>query len=87
MLSRRGCHGLGRPRTFVERFGVLGVFLLPLARTFISLPAGARRVPLLPFVALTALGCALWAVTFISTGLIAGRPGRPSVRPSRAFCL
>jgi membrane protein DedA with SNARE-associated domain len=38
----------------------------------VSLPAGARRVPLAPFVALTALGCALWAVAFIATGLLAG---------------
>ena len=45
---------------------------MPLARTFVSLPAGARRIPLAPFVALTALGCALWAVAFILVGLLAG---------------
>jgi membrane protein DedA with SNARE-associated domain len=46
--------------------------LLPLARTFVSLPAGARRVPLIPFVALTTAGCALWAVAFIAAGTLTG---------------
>jgi membrane protein DedA with SNARE-associated domain len=58
-----------------ERYGVRAVFLarlLPLARTFVSLPAGARRVPLLTFVAMTTLGCALWATAFVFAGLLAG---------------
>jgi membrane protein DedA with SNARE-associated domain len=46
--------------------------LLPLARTFVSLPAGARRVPLAPFTMLTALGCAIWAFGFIVAGALAG---------------
>ncbi len=46
--------------------------LLPLARTFVSLPAGARRVRLAPFVALTTAGCALWATAFVFTGLAVG---------------
>jgi membrane protein DedA with SNARE-associated domain len=46
--------------------------LLPLARTFVSLPAGARRVPLVPFLALTVAGCALWAVAFILGGVVLG---------------
>jgi len=29
-------------------------------------------VPLIPFVVLTTLGCALWAVAFILVGLLAG---------------
>jgi membrane protein DedA with SNARE-associated domain len=51
---------------------VLIARLLPLARTFVSLPAGARRVPLRSFVILTTLGCALWATGFIAIGLLAG---------------
>jgi membrane protein DedA with SNARE-associated domain len=47
--------------------------LLPLARTFVSLPAGARRVPLGPFVALTTAGCALWALAFVLAGDASGR--------------
>lgn len=46
--------------------------LLPLARTFVSLPAGARRVPLAPFIGLTTLGCAIWAAAFIVAGELAG---------------
>jgi membrane protein DedA with SNARE-associated domain len=64
-----------RWETLLDRHGTRAVFtarLMPLARTFVSLPAGARRVPLVPFVALTALGCALWAVAFILVGLLAG---------------
>jgi membrane protein DedA with SNARE-associated domain len=38
----------------------------------VSLPAGAMGVPLGSFVALTILGCALWAVAFILVGLLAG---------------
>ena len=46
--------------------------LLPLARTFVSLPAGARRLPLVPFTLLTALGCALWATAFVAVGMVSG---------------
>ena len=46
--------------------------LLPLARTFVSLPAGARRVPLAAFTALTATGCALWALAFVVLGELSG---------------
>lgn len=46
--------------------------LLPLARTFVSLPAGARRVPLAPFIVLTAAGCALWSVAFVLVGDTSG---------------
>lgn len=66
---------LRRWEGLLDRHGMRAVLtarLMPLARTFVSLPAGARRVPLLPFVALTTLGCALWAVAFIVVGLLAG---------------
>jgi membrane protein DedA with SNARE-associated domain len=59
----------------IDRHGPRAVFiarLLPLARTFVSLPAGARRVPLVQFVLLTTLGCALWATAFVLVGLVAG---------------
>jgi len=66
---------LRRWERLLDSRGVSAVFtarLMPLARTFVSLPAGARRVPLAPFLALTTLGCALWAVAFIFIGLLAG---------------
>lgn len=59
----------------LDRSGTCAVFiarLLPLARTFVSLPAGARRVELVPFITLTATGCAMWALGFVVVGLIAG---------------
>ena len=65
---------LGRWEVLLERHGTRAVFiarLLPLARTFVSLPAGARHVRLMPFIALTVVGCALWAVTFMLVGVIA----------------
>jgi membrane protein DedA with SNARE-associated domain len=59
----------------LERHGTRAVFvarLLPLARTFVSLPAGARRTPLIPFIVLTTLGCALWAIAFVLIGVLVG---------------
>jgi membrane protein DedA with SNARE-associated domain len=46
--------------------------LLPLARSFVSLPAGARGLPLGQFVVLTAAGCAIWALAFVLVGIAAG---------------
>lgn len=66
---------LDRWEGLFERYGTRAVFvarLLPLARTFVSLPAGARRVPLPAFVALTTIGCALWATGFVLAGMLAG---------------
>jgi membrane protein DedA with SNARE-associated domain len=66
---------LRRWQGLLDTHGTRAVFtarLMPLARTFVSLPAGARRTPLVPFVLLTTLGCALWAVAFIVVGLLAG---------------
>ncbi|HEY3728528.1 MAG TPA: DedA family protein [Solirubrobacteraceae bacterium] len=66
---------LGPAERLLDRRGVRAVFvarLLPLARTFVSLPAGARRVPIVPFVLLTTVGCALWAVLFVIVGVISG---------------
>jgi membrane protein DedA with SNARE-associated domain len=71
-----GARGLlHRSEGLLERHGTRGVLiarLLPLARTFVSLPAGARRVPLAAFVAMTTAGCAIWAAGFITVGLLAG---------------
>jgi membrane protein DedA with SNARE-associated domain len=60
MLDRRGTRA------------VLIARLLPLARTFVSLPAGARRIPLIRFIVLTTVGCALWAIAFTLAGVLAG---------------
>jgi membrane protein DedA with SNARE-associated domain len=65
---------LRRWEGLLERHGTRAVFiarLLPLARTFVSLAAGARHIRLIPFIALTTIGCALWALAFILTGMLA----------------
>ncbi|MCW3017192.1 MAG: alkaline phosphatase [Solirubrobacterales bacterium] len=46
--------------------------LMPLARSFVSLPAGRVRVPLVRFTILTTAGCALWAIAFVGAGALAG---------------
>jgi membrane protein DedA with SNARE-associated domain len=66
---------LHRSDGLLERRGARGVLiarLVPLARTFVSLPAGARRVPLPAFVMMTAVGSAVWAAAFITAGVLAG---------------
>jgi membrane protein DedA with SNARE-associated domain len=66
---------LRRWQGLLDSRGTRAVFtarLMPLARTFVSLPAGAQGVPLAPFALLTTLGCALWATAFILVGLLAG---------------
>lgn len=46
--------------------------LLPLARSFVSLPAGHARVPLARFIGLTTAGCAIWSIAFVLSGMLAG---------------
>ena len=73
-----------RWEALLDRHGTRAVFvarLLPLARTFVSLPAGARRVALGRFLVLTAAGCALWAVAFVLLGH--GRRAPPGARSTR----
>ena len=65
---------LRRWDSLLERHGTRAVFiarLLPLARSFVSLPAGARHIRLIPFIALTTLGCAIWALVFVLVGMLA----------------
>jgi membrane protein DedA with SNARE-associated domain len=67
--------GVRRSAALLDRHGRKAIFiarLLPLARTFVSLPAGARRTPLLPFIVLTTLGCAIWALAFVLLGMLTG---------------
>jgi membrane protein DedA with SNARE-associated domain len=71
----RAVPGLGRADAILARRGARAVFLarlMPLARTFISLPAGRARVPLGPFVAMTVAGCAIWSAAFVAIGIAAG---------------
>ena len=70
-----GAQLLRQSESLLDQHGTRAVLiarLLPLARTFVSLPAGARRVPVAPFIGLTTLGCALWAAAFVLAGMLAG---------------
>ncbi len=54
---------LARADRWFERYGSATVFfcrMLPIIRTFISLPAGVARMPFLRFSILTFLGCVPW---------------------------
>jgi len=67
--------GLRRCDTLFERHGaraVLAARLMPLARTFVSLPAGHARVPIARFAAMTVAGCAIWASGFVLAGMLLG---------------
>jgi membrane protein DedA with SNARE-associated domain len=58
-----------------ERYGAITVFvcrLLPVVRTFISLPAGVARMPFWRFTALTVLGCIPWVWLLAFVGMRAG---------------
>jgi membrane protein DedA with SNARE-associated domain len=58
-----------------ERYGTPAVFfgrMVPLVRTFISLPAGIARMPLVRFSVLTFLGCLPWCVLLVAIGDLAG---------------
>jgi membrane protein DedA with SNARE-associated domain len=75
--QRRGAvlRALSRCEGLFDRHGNRAVFLarlMPLARSFVSLPAGYAKVTLAPFVAMTLAGCAIWAAAFTVIGEIAG---------------
>jgi membrane protein DedA with SNARE-associated domain len=54
-----------------ERWGAPAVFfsrMLPIVRTFISLPAGVARMPFMRFTVLTLLGCIPWVFMLAFVG-------------------
>jgi len=58
-----------------ERYGAATVFfarMLPIIRTFISLPAGVARMPFWKFTLLTTLGCIPWILMLTLIGREAG---------------
>jgi membrane protein DedA with SNARE-associated domain len=61
--------------SWFERYGTPTVFfarLLPVVRTFISLPAGVARMPLGRFSVLTVLGSLPWCIMLVAVGDVAG---------------
>jgi membrane protein DedA with SNARE-associated domain len=66
---------LERADRWFERHGDWTVFfcrLLPIVRTFISLPAGVARMPFWRFTAFTLLGCIPWVLALAIVGQQAG---------------
>jgi membrane protein DedA with SNARE-associated domain len=54
-----------------ERWGAPAIFfsrMLPIVRTFISLPAGVARMPIMRFSVLTMLGCIPWVFALAFVG-------------------
>jgi len=64
-----------RSEDWFARHGTKAVFfgrMLPVFRSFISIPAGIERMPLASFVLLTTLGSAIWNTAFIVAGYMLG---------------
>lgn len=68
-------HELDIADRWFARFGSAIAFfsrLLPIGRTFISLPAGVARMPFGRFVTYTVLGSFIWSVAFVYLGRVVG---------------
>ena len=68
-------HEVDRAHEWFERRGELAVFvsrLLPVIRTFISLPAGVARMPFWRFTIYTVLGCLPWTFALAWLGFELG---------------
>jgi membrane protein DedA with SNARE-associated domain len=68
-------HRLQQADAWFERWGGWAVFfsrMLPIVRTFISLPAGVARMPFWRFSILTFLGCLPWVLMLTVIGEAAG---------------
>jgi membrane protein DedA with SNARE-associated domain len=72
LISR---HDLDLADNFFARFGALSTFigrLLPVVRTFISIPAGIARVRFLPFILYSFIGSVLWSLLLAYFGFRLG---------------
>ncbi len=66
---------LKRAEDWFDRRSDMAVLIgrcVPLVRSLVSVPAGFRRMPLLRFTLLTALGSALWNLALIGAGALLG---------------
>lgn len=66
---------IGLAQRWFDRYGLMAVFvgrLLPVIRTFISLPAGFARVDFTKFVVYTILGSIPWTIALTYLGVILG---------------
>jgi membrane protein DedA with SNARE-associated domain len=68
-------HHLHKADDWFERYGDATVFfsrMLPIVRTFISLPAGVAKMPFVRFTVFTVLGCIPWVFMIAFIGKEAG---------------
>jgi membrane protein DedA with SNARE-associated domain len=64
-----------KTEAWFTRHGTKAVFfgrMVPLFRSFISLPAGVERMNFLQFLALTTLGSLIWNTVFVGAGYLLG---------------
>jgi len=66
---------IDKSAAWFARHGAKGVFfgrMLPLFRSFISVPAGTERMNFVLFTVLTALGSLVWNTVFVTAGYVLG---------------
>jgi len=66
---------IDKAEAWFDQHGGLAVFLgrmVPIFRSFISVPAGIQRMPLLTFILLTTAGSAIWNTVFVLAGYLLG---------------
>jgi membrane protein DedA with SNARE-associated domain len=66
---------MARAKRWFDRFGAQAVFLgrlVPLVRSFVSVPAGVLGSPLAPYAALTLAGSLIWCFGFAGAGWAVG---------------
>lgn len=66
---------LDRAEAWFARYGGVAVFvgrMIPLIRSFVSVPAGVERMPLLAFVTYTLVGSLIWNTSFVLAGYFLG---------------
>lgn len=81
-------HEIDRAHDWFERYGELTVFvgrLLPVVRTFISLPAGVVRMNFWKFTLYTVLGCLPWCLLLTWVGSLLGSRWSEVERVVRPF--
>lgn len=69
-----------KAENFFRRWGGIAVLFgrcVPLVRSFISIPAGINRMPILHFTAYTVIGSGVWNALWIGIGFVFG----PAIKP------
>jgi membrane protein DedA with SNARE-associated domain len=70
---------IDRTEAWFQRHGRKTVFLgrmVPLFRSFVSIPAGIERMPMASFLLLTTLGSLIWNTLFVMAGYVLGENRR-----------